>query len=279
MDSTRSAGSVQSRLAGWCCGAVAAALVAACGSTAPDETSNWSPEKLYAEAKEESGAGNFERAGKLYERLEGRASGTLLAQQAQIERAYVLYRTNEKAQALSLLERFVKLHPTSPAVDYALYLQGLVNFNDDLGLLGNLSRQELSERDQQASRDSYQSFKQLVDQFPQSRYAADAQVRMNYIVNSLANYEVHVARYYFRRGAYLASANRAQQTVQEFQTSPATEEALAILVRSYERLGLTELRDDAERVLRQNFPASDHLGSAGGGLERPKRDRAWWQLW
>ena len=178
----------------------------------------------------------------------------MLAQQAQIERAYYLWKSGEKAQALSTLERFIKLHPTSPALDYALYLQGLVNFNDNLGLFGSFTSQDLSERDQQASRDSYQSFRQLTEQFPQSTYAEDARLRMNYIVNSLAAYEVHVARYYLRRGAYVAAANRAQQAVQEFQRSPSTEEALVILAQSYDRLGLVELRDDTARVLKANFP-------------------------
>lgn len=250
-------------------------LLVACGTTSKDETSAWNADKLYAEAKDEASAGGYDRAAKLYERLEGRASGTLLAQQAQVERAYALYKSGEKAQALSVLERFIKLHPTSPAVDYALYLQGLVNFNDNLGILGNISRQELSERDQQASRDAFQSFKQLVEQFPQSRYAEDAQVRMNYITNSLAAYEVHVARYYYRRGAYVAAANRAQQTVQEFQRSPSTEEALFIMARSYDRLGLAQLRDDAERVLRQNYPQSAYLGATS----LLDKDRPWWQLW
>jgi outer membrane protein assembly factor BamD len=250
-------------------------LLAGCGSTAKDVEAGWAPDKLYAEARQEADNGSYERAARLYERLEGRASGTLLAQQAQIERAYVLYRQNEKAQALSTLERFIKLHPTSPAVDYALYLQGLVNFNDNKGILGNLSRQDLSERDQQASRDAFQSFKQLVDQFPQSRYAEDAKVRMNYILNSLAQYEVHVARYYFRRGAYVAAASRAQQTVQDFQQAPSVEEALFIMVRSYDRLGLAPLRDDAERVLRQNFPNSPFLAAEGV----QDKSRPWWQMW
>ena len=254
---------------------VASWLASGCGSTPKDETSGWSSDKLYSEAKDEAANGGYERAAKLYERLEGRAAGTLLAQQAQVERAYVLYKSGEKAQALSVLERFIKLHPTSPAIDYALYLQGLINFNDNLGILGNLSRQDLSERDQQASRDSFQSFKQLVEQYPQSRYAEDAQVRMNYIVNSLAAYEVHVARYYYRRGAYVAAANRAQQTVQEFQQSPSTEEALFIMSRSYDKLGLTQLRDDAERVLRQNYPQSPFLTAEG----LRTKERAWWQFW
>jgi len=254
--------------------ATVAVLLAGCSSTPKDPESKWSAERLYAEAKEEASLGNYERAGKLYERLEGRASGTALAQQAQIERAYMLYKSTDKAQALSVLERFIKLHPTSAALDYALYLQGLINFNDNLGMLGNLARQDLSERDQQASRDSYQSFKQLVDQFPQSLYADDARVRMNYIVNALAAYEVHVARYYYKREAYVAAANRAQTVVTEFQQSPSAQEALYILVQSYDKLGLTTLRDDADRVLRKSFPDSslytDGVGSA---------KKAWWQVW
>ena len=251
-----------------------ALLLAACGTSAKDETAGMSVEKLYAEAKEESASGGYERAAKLYEKLEGRAAGTLLAQQAQIELAYVHYKSADRAQALAVLDRFMKLHPTSPAFDYALYLKGLVNFNDNLGIFGNLSKQDLSERDQQASRDSFQTFKQLVERFPQSQYAPDAQLRMNYIINALANYEVHVARYYFRRGAYVAAANRAQKAIVEFQQSPATEEALYIMAQSYDRLGLAALRDDAERVLARNFPDSRFMSE---GLR--VKDKAWWQIW
>ena len=249
-------------------------LLSACESTPRDDSSRWTPERLYTEAKEEAANGNYDKAVKLLERLEGRASGSVLAQQAQIERAYYLWKSGEKAQALSTLERFIKLHPTSPALDYAMYLQGLVNFNDNLGLFGSYTSQDLSERDQQASRDSYQSFKQLTDQFPQSPYSEDARQRMNYIVNSLAAYEVHVARYYLRRGAYVAAANRAQQAVQEFQRSPSTEEALVILAQSYDRLGLTDLRDDTERVLKTNFPNA----TIDADLSR-RRNSPWWRPW
>ena len=254
--------------------AATAVVMVACGSTPQDPSALWTPEKLYSEAKEESAAGAYDKAAKLLERLEGRAAGTPLAQQAQIERAYVLWRGGESAQALSVLERFIKLNPSSPGLDYALYLQGLVNFNDNLGILGKFASQDLSERDQQAARDSYQSFKQLVDQFPRSVYAEDAQVRMNYIVNSLAAYEVHVARYYYRRGAYVAAANRAQQAVQEFQYSPAAEEALVIMARSYDRLGLVDLRDGAQRVLEKNFPNSRFAGEALTPADKP-----WWKIW
>lgn len=253
---------------------VAAMTLAACDTTPRDETARMSPETLYAEAKEEAAAANYDKAARLYERLEGRAAGTILAQQAQIDRAFTLWKANEKAQALAVLERFLKLHPTSPAYDYALYLQGLVNFNDNLGFFGNIAAQDLSERDQQAARDSYQSFKQLAEQFPQSGYTEDARLRMAYIVNTLAAHEVHVARYYFRRGAYVAAANRAQLAVIDFQQSPAVEEALYIMAQSYDRLGLTQLRDDADRVLKRNFPNSIYDTAGVGG-----RRARWWQLW
>ncbi|HEX6244860.1 MAG TPA: outer membrane protein assembly factor BamD, partial [Polyangiales bacterium] len=191
-----------------------------------------------------------------------------------LDLAYSYWRTGERAQAQSTLDRFIKLHPSSPALDYAMYLKGLVHFNDNLGILSSISRQDISERDQQASRDAYQAFKQLVDQFPNSKYSADARVRMDYIVNALAQYELHVARYYYRRGAFVAAANRAQQTLREYQQTPSVEEALYILAQSYDKLGLTQLRDDADRVLKQNFPDSVFMKE---GLRR--RESAWWQFW
>ncbi len=250
-----------------------ALLVAGCGTTS-QPAAGTPPEKLYADAKEELAAGNFERAIRALERIEGQAAGTLLAQQAQLDLAYARWKANERAQALAGLDRFIRLNPSSPALDYALYLRGLVNFNDNLGFLGGVSGQELSERDQQASREAYQSFKQLVDTFPQSRYADDARLRMDYIVNALAEYEVHVARYYYRRGAFVAAANRAQFAIQEYRQAPATEEALYLLSRSYDQLGLVALRDDVERVLKANFPDSRFLRE---GLIL--RDRSWWALW
>jgi outer membrane protein assembly factor BamD len=153
-------------------------------------------------------------------------------------------------------------------------MRGVINFNENMGILSTLSRQDLSERDQQASRDAYQAFRQLVDQFPASRYAPDAQSRMDYIVNALANYEVHVARYYFRRGAYLAAANRAQRSVLEFAQSPANEEGLYIMVASYDKLGLAQLRDDTQRVLLKNFPQTRYVQDGVRVSER-----AWWQFW
>jgi outer membrane protein assembly factor BamD len=262
-----------------------AVLVSACGIfDKNDGDIQGSAEKLYADAKADMASGGWNNAIKLLERVEGRAGGTLLAQQAQLDLAYSNWKAGEKATALSVLDRFIKLNPSSPGLDYALYLRGLVNFNDNIGFLASFSNQQLSERDQQAARDAYQSFKQLVEQFPDSKYTPDAQLRMDYTVNALADYEVHVARYYLRRGAYIAAANRAQQAVTTYPQTPAIEEALYIMGRAYDRLGLSELRDDADRVLKVNYPNSRFLVDIGPAREKPwwqfwDPDKKWWQLW
>ncbi len=254
----------------------AAICLAGCGMFGGKEDSRAENlDKLYAEARDDIASGSFDRAIKSLERLEARASGTLLGQQALLDLAYAQWRSGERASALATVDRFAKLHPSSPAYDYALYLRGLINFNDNLGLFGILARQQVSERDQKASREAFQAFSQLVQQFPDSKYAADARVRMDFIVNSLAAYEVHVARYYMRRGAYLAAVNRAKQAVTDFDRAPATEEALAILVTGYERLGLKDLSQDAQRVLQRNFPNSRFLSADGQQVNT----KAWWRFW
>ena len=253
---------------------VASSQLAGCGSTPKDDSAASTADRLYKDAKEDADSGSYDRAIKSLERVEGLAAGSLLAQQAQLELAYLNWKSGERETALTAFERFIKLNPSSPALDYALYLRGVINFNDNMGLLSTLARQDLSERDQRASRDSYQAFKQLVDRFPNSRYSADARLRMDYIVNTLAAYEVHVARYYLNRGAYLAAANRAQQAVTDFQQSPSTEEALHILVQSYDKLELPTLRDAAARVLRTNFPNSKFVAGNNAAGDRP-----WWRFW
>ena len=239
-----------------------------------DKTATWSPNRIYAEAKDEMNSGSWDKAVPLLEKLEGRAAGTPLAQQAQLERAYAQYKNGDQAAAMATLDRFMKLHPASPALDYALYLKGIVNFNDNLGMFAFLSRQDLSERDQKAAKESFESFRELVTRFPDSKYTPDARARMTYIVNSLAQYEVHVAHYYFTRGAYVAAVNRAQAAIADYRDVPAIEEALYILVRSYEALNMPKLRDDAKRVLEKSYPNSTYLTDGFGG-----KKKAWWQFW
>ena len=258
----------------WLALCTAAWLATGCSLTSVDKTANWSPNRIYAEAKDEAGSGAYDKAVPLYEKLEGRAAGTPLAQQAQIDKAYAQYKAGERPAAIATLDRFMKLHPASPAYDYALYLKGVINFNDDLGLFSFMTRQDLSERDQKAAKESFESFKELVNRFPESRYTPDARLRMNYIVNSLAQYEVHVARYYYSRGAYLAAINRAQLAISDYREVPAIEEALYIMVRSYDALGMTQLRDDAQRVLSTNYPQSTYLTKGFRAKDDP-----WWKLW
>lgn len=251
-----------------------ATLLAACSSKPIDQTAGWSPNRIYAEAKDEINSGGFDKAVPLLETLEGRAAGTPLAQQAQLEKAYAQFKNNERAEALSTLDRFIRLHPASPALDYALYMKGVINFNDELGLFSFISRQDLSERDQRAAKEAFESFKELVTRFPDSRYTPDARARMIYTVNALAQYEVHVARYYYNRAAYVAAVNRAQQAVSDYRDAPALEEGLYIIMQSYDKLGMTQLRDDAKRVLEKTYPNSQY--SANGF--KPK-STPWWQIW
>lgn len=254
---------------------LAALLVSGCASVKDDDrTANWSPNRLYAEARDELNSGAYDKAIPLFEKLEGRAAGTLLAQQAQLERAYAHYKAGDQAQAHATLDRFMKLHPASPALDYALYLKGITNFNDNLGMFSFISRQDLSERDQKAAKESFEAFRDLLARFPDSKYAPDSKARMTYIVNSLAQYEVHVARYYYSRGAYVAAINRAQSAIAEYRDVPAQEEALFILMRSYDALGMAQLRDDTMRVMQRNYPSSEYLSRGGKASSN-----SWWKLW
>jgi outer membrane protein assembly factor BamD len=238
-----------------------------------DETKKWSATKLYSEAREEMAGQHYEAAIKLFERLESSYPFGTYATQAQMEIAYAYYKSQDQAQALAAVERFIKLHPNHPNVDYMYYLRGLVNFNDQLGFLNFVYTQDPTERDPKATRESFTAFKVMVDKFPNSKYAPDAILRMNYLINAMAAYEVHVASYYYRRGAFLAALNRAQGAVKNYNESPATEEALFIMTQSYDKLGMPELRDDTRRVFVKNYPDSRFLGGNAG------RDAAWWKFW
>lgn len=254
---------------------VGALGLSGCGSTPDqaDETVKWSVQRLYSEAKDAMNEGAYDRAVKLFEKLESRYPYGRYAQQAQLETAYARYKLYEPDGAIADCDRFIRLHPNHPNVDYAYYLKGLVNFNEDLGIMGYISQQDLTERDPKAAQDSYESFRQLVTRYPGSKYTPDALARMKYLVNALAAHEVHVARYYLNRGAPLAAANRAKAALTTYPTATANEEAMYIMVRAYGDLGLKDLRDDAERVLRLNFPKSAYLDR---GFER---ERPWWKLW
>jgi outer membrane protein assembly factor BamD len=240
-----------------------------------DPKKDWTAAQYYQAAKEEFDNHNWEAAIKLYEQLESKFPYGRFAQQSQIEGAYANYKLGETAQALSAIDKFVKLHPNHPDIDYAIYLKGLVNFKEDLGPLTRLwlVKQDLADRDPKAARESFEAFKELATRFPNSRYAEDSRERMAYLAEALARHEVHVAQYYLSRGAYLAAANRAQDAITRFPNSPTHRDALEVMVEAYDRMGTKELRDDARRVLAKNYPA-DKMTPEGQNRAKP-----WWKFW
>ena len=251
-------------------------LVSGCGllPEVQDETVGWSANKLYTEAKEALNEGGYEKSIKYFEKLESRYPYGRFAQQAQIDIAYAYWKSGEAASATAACDRFIKLHPNHPNVDYVYYLKGLINFNEDLGFMGQISQQDMTERDPKGARESFDAFRELVTKFPDSKYTPDAIQRMKYLVNALVSLEVHVARYYMKRNAFLAAINRAQYAVKTYPDAPATEEALFIMVKAYDSLGMDDMRNDSERVMRKNFPNSVYYTR---GLA--ERDVPWWKLW
>ncbi len=237
-----------------------------------DETADWTAERLYRTAHDAVLEGNYTRAVKLFDTLESRFPYGRFAQQAIIEGAYANYRAGESAAASAATDRFIRTYPNSPLVDYAYYLKGLVYFREDQGIIGYVYELDLSERDPKAMKESFAAFKDLVEKFPESRYADDARMRMRYLTNAMALYEVHVARYYFNRGAFLAAANRAQASLLGYPRTPANEDALDVLRRSYEKLGMPQLAEDSKRILERTYPESPYL--TGKGPTRP-----WWKFW
>jgi outer membrane protein assembly factor BamD len=248
----------------------------ACGglNSSEDETLGWSAQKLYGEAKDAMGSKDWPKAIKYLEKLEARYPYGRFAQQAQLEVAYCYWKESERASAIAAADRFIKLYPNHANVDYAWYLKGLINFNETLGVLWWLTTPDLSDRDPRSSRDAFNAFKEVVTRFPESKYAEDSAARMRYLINTLAQYEVHVARYYMRRGAYLAAANRAQYAIKTYQTAPALEDAVFVLAQAYDAMGMVALRDDTSRVMRANFPNSRYL--SGGEI---KASAPWWRIW
>ncbi len=257
---------------------LAAALGGCASSNTLDKdaqiTQNWPVERLYAEANGELNSGNYNRAVKLYELLESRFPYGRFAQQSQLDTAYAHYRDGEPEQALAAIERFQRLHPQHPNMDYALYLKGLVLFNEDTSLVNKLASQDWADRDPKANKDAYFAFADLVKRYPDSKYAPDAQERMAKLVQALGGNEMAIARYYMKRGAYLAAANRAQKVVTEFQNTPFVEEALAIMIGAYDKLDQTKLSEDTRRILATNYPQSPYLTKSWQAQEMP-----WWRYW
>jgi outer membrane protein assembly factor BamD len=229
------------------------ALTAACSSKeVVDE--NLSEVELYQQAQQDLDNSNYTAATAKLKALESRYPFGRYADQAQLELIYANYKNTEPEAAKSAAERFIRLHPQHPNVDYAYYLKGLTSFDQDVGLLSRFLPLDMSKRDPGAARDSYNEFAQLTSRFPNSRYSPDAKQRMIYLRNLLAAYEIHVADYYLTRQAYVAAANRGRYVVENFQETPSVGDGLAVMVESYQRLHLDELANTSLEALKLNYP-------------------------
>lgn len=229
-----------------------------------DNTKDWTANRLYSEAKSALNDGDYPTAIKYFESLQARYPFGRYAQQAQLELIYVYYRDDEPASAVAAADRFIKLHPRHPFVDYAYYLKGLANFNQSKGLWERYLPQDPTQRDPGAARQSFQDFSELAKRFPDSKYTQDALQRMAYLRNNLAQYEVNVAKYYMKREAYVAAANRAKYVVENYPRTPAVPDALGVMARAYKVMGMDDLSADALRVLEKNQPNHPDIAAVKG---------------
>ncbi len=228
-------------------------LLAGCATTLEDPLDKLSADQLYGQAKEALEAGDYQTAIDAFEKLEARFPFGKYAQQAQLEIAYAYYKFDEPDSAIATIDRFMRNNPGHPHLDYALYLRGLVNYNRGSDILDRFVDRKPSERDTRALRESFNDFTRLIKQYPDSKYAEDARKRVIFLHNSLAEYEINVANYYMKRGAWVAAVNRARYVIENYQRTPAAQEALKVLVRAYTRLGMQDLARDAQRVLDANI--------------------------
>ena len=235
-------------------------LVGACSTTGSDDEFNTFPEldarQLYDQAQNSLKMGNFQPAIRRLEALDLRYPFGAYSQQSQLDLIYAYYKVDDTENALSTADRFIRQNPRHPNVDYAYYMKGLVKFTNESGFFQSLFSAKLSERDATGAREAFEHFSELMRRFPESKYAVDARQRMIYLRNRLAEYEIHVARFYMGREAYLAAANRAKYVVEHFPKTPAVKDALTIMVTAYDLLELDELADKARQVLEYNYPVS-----------------------
>ena len=237
-----------------------------------DETKGWSAQKFYSEASFAMSDSDYETAIKYYEGLESRYPFGRFAMQAQLDVAYAYYKNGEPESSIAASDRFIKLHPRNPFVDYAYYLKGIVNFNRNITFINRFIPTDTSQRDPGSILDSFNDFAELARLFPESQYTEDARKRMVYLRNNLASHEIHVARYYMKRGAYLAAATRCVTVVEKYQRTPSVKDALEIMIDAYDELDLEQLSIDAKRVLAVNeakgtlyYPEAEYDGEESLG--------------
>lgn len=253
---------------------VLALFLAGCSSWGGEEydpTAGWTVERLYQDGREEMNSGNWTTAAERFTAVEARFPFGPFAQQSLINLAYVQWKQGEPEMALATISRFQRQYPNHPGSDYMLFLRGLILFTPPSARLAFLTRQDPAERDPRALRESYAAFEELITRYPTSRYADDAKKRMAWLVNSMAEHQLHAARFYYERSAYVAAINRAQAVITDYEGVPAKEEALYIIMMSYQKLDMNDLSKDAERVLLANYPNTELIAK---GL--PQTQRSWW---
>lgn len=236
--------------------------VAGCSSSDNEEKAvlaNMGAQQLYDRAKQSMEVGNFSAAAQTLSALDSRYPFGPLSHQVQLDLIYSYYKSGKNEEALATIDRFIRLNPNHSDVDYAYYMRGLTNMESDSNLFQELMNIDRTDRDPSKSRQAFEDFRRLIQQYPDSKYSADAKQRMVYIKDRLARYEIAIARFYMRRQAYVAAANRGRYVIEHFPNTTQVKEALEIMVASYEQLGLDELRENAMKTLRLNYPDSDFI--------------------
>lgn len=238
-----------------------------------DDTKGWQAERIYQEGEAKMIDKDYDKAIGYFQKLESRFPHGKYATQAQLEIAYAYFKKGDPVSSVAAADRFIKLHPNHPNVDYAYYLKGLSSFNER-GIIEKATAQEISDRDPKALKLSFAAFKELTERYPKSRYYKDATQRMVYLVNTLSQHEMHVARYYMKRQAYLAALNRAKYVLEYYPNSVSVEEALVISISAYDHMDLQDLKEDTLRVLKTNYPQNPMVTG-----KVTEDERVWWKFW
>ncbi len=238
-----------------------------------DDTKGWQADRIYAEGAQKMQDKDYDKAIGYFQKLESRFPHGVYATQAQLEMAYAYFKKDDPVSCVAAADRFIKLHPNHPNVDYAYYLKGLASFNER-GIIEKASKQEISDRDPKALKLSFAALKELTERYPKSRYYKDATQRMVYLVNTLSQHEMHVARYYMKRQAYLAALNRAKYVLEYYPDSISVEEALVISISAYDYMDLTDLKDDTLRILKANYPQNPMVNG-----KVSEDEKVWWKFW
>ena len=238
-----------------------------------DETLGRTDAEIIIAAEVFSANKDWQRAIDYLEKAEKRFPNSKLAPQIKLNLAYAYKSFYRDEESLAMLNKFIRTYPNHPSLDYAYYLKGVVMFVDR-GIVDELTLQDISDRDVSRLEASFQSLRQMVKIFPESEYAEDAANRMTYLMNKIAERELHVARYYMRREVYIGALNRAKYVLANYPQSVHQEEALVITVSAYNKLGITDLAADTKRVLILNFP--DTVFSK---QKQITDESAWWKFW